>query len=89
MPDVETIRMALADIESALRSDGYELRVAVSPGQVLVSVEAGPMSCAECLVPLDLMTSLIESELVHNKVHVEAGMVQVTYPNSSTPTRRQ
>lgn len=87
MPDAETVRKALSGIESALRSDGYELRVAVTPGQVLVSVEAGTASCEECLVPLDLMTSMIESELVHNEVHVEAGMLQVAYPKSGIPPK--
>jgi hypothetical protein len=85
MPDAETVSRALSDIESALRSDGYGLRVAVTQGQVHVSIEAGPSSCAECLVSIDLMTAMIESELVHHEVQVEAGMLRVTYPEPGIP----
>jgi hypothetical protein len=85
VPDADAVRQALSDIQSALRSDGCGLRVAVRPGQVLVSIEAGPSSCAECLVPLDLMTAMIESELVHHEVHVEAGTLRVTYPEPGVP----
>jgi hypothetical protein len=85
MPDAEIVREALSDITSALRSDGYELRVAVTPGQVLVSVRAGPEACQECLVPLSLMTGMIESELAHHEVQMAAGTLQVAYPQSSIP----
>ena len=81
MPDAETVSRALSDIESALRSDGYGLQVAVTPGQVLVSIEAGLSSCAECLVPVDLMTAMIQSELAHHGVHVAAGVLRITYPD--------
>lgn len=80
MPDAQTVRQALGDIAGALHSDGYELQVAVAPGQILVSIEAGPASCAECLVPLDLMTAMIESELAHHEVRLEAGMLRISYP---------
>ncbi len=80
MPDADQIGRALAGIQSALQADGYDLRVAVAPGRVMVSIEAGPDSCAECLVPVQLMTGMIEAELEHNDVGLAPGTVQVRYP---------
>ena len=80
MPEADEITTALAGIQSALQADGYDLRVAVEPGRVTVSIEAGPDSCAECLVPVQLMTGMIEAELEHNDVALAPGTVHVRYP---------
>jgi carbon monoxide dehydrogenase subunit G len=82
MPDPEQIRSALSGIQSALQADGYDLTVAVTPGKVSVAIEAGPQACAECLVPVSLMTGMIESELAHNDVLVPPGTVEVRYPTA-------
>ena len=82
MPDAEKIQDALAGIQASLQADGYDLRVAVMPGRVRLSIEAGPDSCHECLVPVKLMTSMIESELEHHDVFLAPGTVELRYPEA-------
>jgi hypothetical protein len=49
----------LAPFAEALAADGYSARVTDSPIEVVVDIIAGPDACAECLIPRDLMSTMI------------------------------
>ncbi|TDV57731.1 hypothetical protein [Actinophytocola oryzae] len=63
MSDTETMT-ALAGLREGLQSDGYDLVVEDRRDEVLeLRVVATPEACDECLVPKDLMASVIMDSL--------------------------
>lgn len=67
----------LAPLLEALEADDYHSTVIEADGLVHVDVQAGPNACDECLVPKDLMESMLTSTLQQAGVNAQ---VQVTYP---------
>lgn len=62
MAAAQELMETLGGIRTALNADGYELAVVDSdPAQLVIRIEAGPDACAECLVPKELMSSMIEA----------------------------
>jgi hypothetical protein len=59
MPSAAALATALQPMATALEADGYAMTVADDASGVVVRVTAGPDACAECLVPKELMLSLI------------------------------
>ncbi|HEV7957672.1 MAG: hypothetical protein JWL94_394 [Microbacteriaceae bacterium] len=49
----------LADFRKGMEADDYHLEVELSDGSALATVVAGPTACAECLVPKDLMRTML------------------------------
>jgi hypothetical protein len=57
----EDLNRALAGIRMALEADGYDLHADLADGVHVVSIEAGPGACEECLVPKELMLDMIRA----------------------------
>ena len=62
-------------LRSTLAADGYELEVAEEEDRVRVTIIATEQACADCLVPKDLMTSILAQTL-----DVPADTIDLTYP---------
>ncbi len=60
MVDQSNIDSALEPLRAGLGPDGFELRVGkIVGGDVQVILEAKPGACLECLVPDELMVSML------------------------------
>jgi hypothetical protein len=62
-------------LTSALEADGYQLAIEEAGARLAVVITAGPDACEDCLVPKDLMRSMLSSEL-----GVDAATIDITYP---------
>jgi hypothetical protein len=62
-------------LTSALEADGYQLAIEEADSKLSVVITAGPDACEDCLVPKDLMRSMLSSEL-----GVDAALIDITYP---------
>ena len=64
MPDIETVRAALAPLRAGYEADGYELHVdQVESGVARVRIAAGPDACEECLVPKPITLGILRRSL--------------------------
>ena len=55
---------ALQRFRDVLAADGYDLRWSVTaPDRVVVEIQAGPEACANCLVPLPVMETIMSDAL--------------------------
>jgi hypothetical protein len=59
------IQGAIDELAPGLGADGFELRLeAVEPdGSVRIALEAGPDACIDCLVPDELLVSILEASI--------------------------
>ena len=64
-----------AGLSSALAADGYQLAIDEADAKLAVLITAGPDACEDCLVPKDLMRSMLSSEL-----GVDPALIDITYP---------
>ena len=64
-----------AALASTLEADGYHLAIEELDSRLAVTITAGPDACEDCLVPKDLMRSMLGSEL-----GVDAELIDITYP---------
>ena len=64
-----------AGLTAALAADGYQLSIDQADATLSVVITAGPDACEDCLVPKELMRSMLSSEL-----GVEAALIDLTYP---------
>ena len=62
-------------LTSALNADGYHMAIDERDARLVVVITAGPDACEECLVPKDLMRSMLGNEL-----GVDAAIIDITYP---------
>ena len=62
-------------LTSALEADGYHLAIEEADAKLSVVITAGPDACEDCLVPKDLMRSMLSSEL-----GVDPAFIDITYP---------
>ena len=62
-------------LSAALEADGYHMAIGEVDAKLSVVITAGPDACEDCLVPKDLMRSMLGSEL-----GVDAAMIDITYP---------
>jgi hypothetical protein len=69
---------ALDGIKQMLMADGYDLLIDDSQSDLQISVAAGPEACEDCLVPKDVMISIIQASIPD----VQKPIV-LTYPNES------
>lgn len=59
-----TLDEALGKFREMLASDGYDLSFELTDrDKVVVQIEAGPDACADCLVPLPIMESIMSDAL--------------------------
>jgi hypothetical protein len=60
----DEIEAALRGLRDTLAADGYELAWSMEDGdQIGIRVVAGADACADCLVPPELMRSIVDDEL--------------------------
>ena len=64
---------------STLAQDGYRMDIAEQGEHVNVRITADPAACADCLVPKDLMRSMLSQAL-----GVAPGAIDLTYPGEAT-----
>jgi hypothetical protein len=58
------IHTALRGLRETLAADGYELTWSMEQADLIgIRVLAGPDACADCLVPPELMRSIVDGEL--------------------------
>ena len=69
-------------LRSALAADGYEIDVAEEGDRVRVTITATQQACADCLVPKDLMRSILGDTL-----GVPPDSIDLTYPPESHEER--
>jgi hypothetical protein len=62
-------------LSSALEADGYHMAIEELDSKLSVVITAGPDACEDCLVPKDLMRSMLGSEL-----GVDSSIIDITYP---------
>ena len=62
-------------LTSALEADGYHMAIEEADAKLSVIITAGPDACEDCLVPKDLMRSMLSSEL-----GIDAAIIDLTYP---------
>jgi hypothetical protein len=62
-------------LTSALEADGYQMAIEEADAKLSVVITAGPHACEDCLVPKDLMRSMLSSEL-----GVDEAFIDITYP---------
>jgi hypothetical protein len=63
-------------LRGTLAADGYLLDIAEAGTRVRVTITATPQACADCLVPKDLMRSILGDTL-----GVPPDAIDLTYPN--------
>lgn len=62
-PD-RALTSALANLQTLLNADGYDLEVASASGSGLcLQIRSGPDACAECLVPARIMEVYVRDAL--------------------------
>jgi hypothetical protein len=60
----DEVEAALRVLRDTLATDGYELVWSMEDGnQIGIRVVAGSEACADCLVPPELMRSIVDSKL--------------------------
>lgn|GEM_PF-2231523 len=75
---------ALAGISEGLMADGYQLTASwVEPGRVAVTIEATESACADCLVPPQIMRSIVVTVLGDAGITVDDENVEISYPAGS------
>jgi hypothetical protein len=66
-------------LRSTLAADGYLLDLAADGTRVRAMITATPQACADCLVPKDLMRSILGDTL-----GVPPDAIDLVYPSDST-----
>ena len=67
-------------LRSTLAADGYLLDIAADQDRIRVTISATPQACADCLVPKDLMRSILGDTL-----GVPPDTIDLTYPADPFP----
>ena len=67
-------------LASTLAADGYRMEFAEDGDRLRVTIIATPDACADCLVPKNLMRSMLEQQL-----GVPANRIDLTYPRDIDP----
>jgi hypothetical protein len=65
----------LRDMQATLAADGYALAAFEEGEQVVVTIEATPEACEDCLAPPDVMRAILGKTLA-----VPADAIELHYP---------
>ena len=65
----------LKDVQAMLAADGYALAAFEEGEQVVVTIEATPEACEDCLAPPDVMRAILGKSLA-----VPAEAIELHYP---------
>ena len=74
MGDDEQVR----ELQRSLEADGYRLELEERDGRVGAVISAGPGTCADCLVPKDLMRAMLGRAL-----GVDEQAIDLRYPSDA------
>lgn len=74
MGDGERVR----ELQRSLEADGYRLEFEERDGRVGAVISAGPGTCADCLVPKDLMRAMLGRAL-----GVDEQAIDLRYPSDA------
>jgi hypothetical protein len=66
-------------LADSLAADGYHMEIAEAGNHLTVTITATPLACADCLVPKDLMRTILSDVL-----GVDAEAIDLTYPRDHT-----
>jgi hypothetical protein len=80
MADTERLQ-ALRD---SLAVDGYRLDLRERDGRIGAVITAGPETCADCLVPKDIMRAILGQAL-----GVDGQTIDLSYPTEASSERGQ
>jgi hypothetical protein len=80
-PKGDRLSQALTPMTQALAADGYHLKLDVSEESILVSIEAGPDACADCLIPKDLMLDMLRTRLEDEGLLSSDLPIHLSYPS--------
>jgi hypothetical protein len=69
-------RQGLETMRSTLAVDGYEIDAREDGERVLVTIEATPEACEDCLAPPDVMRAILGRTLA-----VPADAIELRYPD--------
>jgi hypothetical protein len=77
---INEFEKALEPLRSMLAADGYLLHLESTPAEdrLTLTVEPGSGACEECLVPVDLFTTIVTGHLADRGLHPE---LTVVYPD--------
>jgi hypothetical protein len=78
------LREALDRVSSMLDADGFALEVKVDAGHLDATVVATTAACAECLVPKELLGSMILDKLAGAGIVLAIADLVLTYPADIT-----
>jgi Fe-S cluster biogenesis protein NfuA len=60
----DAVEQALGTLRPGLAADGYELRLAeIVDDAAHVVLEAGPSACGDCMVPDDMLVTILEQSI--------------------------
>jgi hypothetical protein len=62
-------------LRATLAADGYLMEIAADQDRIRVTISATPQACADCLVPKDLMRSILGDTL-----GVPPDAIDLSYP---------
>lgn len=65
----------LKAMQATLAADGYALAAFEEGGQVVITIEATPEACEDCLAPPDVMRAILGKTLA-----VPADVIDLHYP---------
>lgn len=72
------VEEAVEITRTMLREDGYDVELdRAMPGELHLTIVAGPDACEECLVPKEILSGIIEANLPHGMAGTR---VVLTYP---------
>jgi hypothetical protein len=66
-------------LADSLAADGYHMEIAEAGSRVSVTITATPEACADCLVPKDLMRSILSDAL-----GMDSQAIDLTYPREES-----
>jgi hypothetical protein len=69
-------RQGLETMRSTLAADGYEIDAREDGERVLVTIEATPEACEDCLAPPDVMRAILGRTLA-----VPTDAIELRYPD--------
>jgi hypothetical protein len=75
------VEAAVEITRTMLKEDGYDVRLeGYDPGELRLEIVAGPQACEECLVPKEILSSIIEANL---PADLSGTRVTLTYPTDT------
>ncbi|BBG03555.1 MULTISPECIES: hypothetical protein [Pseudonocardia] len=69
---------ALEGLRAGLEADDYSMEVTEAGDRLEIRISAGPDACADCLVPKDMMRSVL-----HSALGVPEEQIDINYPDET------